>query len=302
MQYDVVIAGAGPAGLSAALNLGRARKRVLLCDAAPSARRNAAAEHIQGFVTRDGTPPSEFRRIAREQLAPYKSVEIRDEPITAIRGERGNFELTLAAGTVAARRVMLCTGMIDELPDIEGFRPLWGHSIVQCPYCHGWEAQDRRFGYLADNPDMLAFGLLLRGWTNDVVVFTGGRFEVPTGANFGDAGVRIEQRRIARLIGEGQRLLAVEFEDGEAIERDVLFAHLPQRQVELVGSLGLTLDAFGHVVVDAHGETSHPGIYAAGDLTTRGQSAVLAASAGAFAGGMLNHGLTIELATSGSLA
>src|SRR5687768_10156835 len=149
MTYDVLIVGGGPAGLSAALTLGRGRKHVLLCDAGPP--RNAAAEHMQNFVSRDGTPPPEFRRIAREQLEAYPNVEVRDVRIEELRGKRGNFNARLASGDVQARRVLLCAGMIDELPDLEGFRALWGTSVFQCPYCHGWEHRDRRFGVLASS-------------------------------------------------------------------------------------------------------------------------------------------------------
>ena len=303
MRYDVVIVGGGPAGLSAALNLGRARKRVLLCDA--GARRNAAARHVHGLLTRDGTPPAELRRIGREQLVAYPSVEARDEGIEGIGGERGAFEVRLASGSVEARRILLCTGMIDEVPQIEGARALWGRSIVQCPYCHAWEVQDQRFGYLATSAEMLAFPLLLRGWTRDVVLLTAGRLELPdeVRARLAAAGVRIEERAVVRLVAEGERLARIEFTEGDPLPCDVLFAHPHQYQVELVRSLGLELDATGYVRVDpARGETSVPGIYAAGDLVTPRQSAVLAAASGAIAAAMLNHELTLELATSGWLA
>lgn len=302
MAFDVVIVGGGPAGLSAALNLGRARRRVLLCDDGP--RRNAAAVHIHGFVTRDGTPPAEFRRIGRQELEPYTSVEARDVHVEAIRGERGAFEVHLEGGNVVtARRVLLCTGMVDELPDIDGFRALWGKSIFICPYCHGWEVQDRAFGVLAPSAQLLEFALLLRAWTSDVVVLTDGRFAVPAEAQarLARAGVRVEERRITRLSESEGHLEQVDFDGGSPLRLDVLFAKPPQRQVAVVRSLGLSLDEAGYVLVDEHRQTSISGIYAGGDLVTPMQSATLAAASGVHAAGMLNHELTAELATSGAL-
>ena len=293
MSFDLVIAGGGPAGLSAALNLGRSRKRVLLCDSGP--RRNAAAEQVHGFVTQDGTPPADFRRIARRQLEPYRSVEARDAQVEEIRGERGAFQVRLPAGTVEARRILLCTGMIDELPDIDGYRELWGRSIFQCPYCHGWEVQDRKFGFLAPGPDLLDFALFLRNWTGDVVALTDGRYAVPPEARrrLEAGGVRVEERRIARLSASGGHLDRAEFADGEPLSLEVLFARPPQRQVAIVESLGLALDGGGYVQVDENRETSVPGIYAAGDLVTPVQSATLAAASGALAAARLNHELTV---------
>lgn len=300
-SYDVVIIGGGPAGLSAALNLGRARRRVLLCDAGP--RRNAAAEQIHGFVTRDGTPPADFRRIGRQQLEPYASVEVRDVGVEEIRGERGAFEVRLATGSVEARRILLCTGMTDEMPEIDGFRALWGRSIFQCPYCHGWEAQDRKFGFLAPGVELLDFALLLRGWTGDVTVLTDDRYAVPEEVRMRleSGGVRVEERRIARLSAHEGHLERVEFADGSPLPLEVLFARPPQRQVAIVQSLGLALDGGGYVQVDEGRQTSVPGIYAAGDLTAPVQAAVLAAASGMQAAARINHELTAELATSGRL-
>ena len=305
MLYDVIIVGGGPAGLSAALALGRARKRVLLCDAGP--RRNAAAEHVHNFVTRDGTTPDEFRRIGRQQLAAYPNVEVRDAQVDGVEGSSGAFRVAVGADTVEARRVLLCTGMIDELPPIEGFRDLWGHAVFQCPYCHGWEAQDRPWGYLAraaDSAHLVPFALLLRGWTRDLVVFTGGAFELPDEAalRLRSAGVRLETAAVARLVAEGQRLEAVELADGARVRCEALFAHPPQRQVGLVGALGLALEGDGSVRVDPMTrQTSVAGVYASGDLTTRMQGAILAAAAGTHAAAAINAELTMELATSGAL-
>lgn len=302
MLYDALIVGAGPAGLSAALALGRARKRVLLCDAGP--RRNAAAEHVHGFVTRDGVTPADFRSTGRQQLERYRTVEVRDAAVEEIGGERGAFEVRLTARHEQARRVLLCTGMIDELPGLHGFRALWGRSIFQCPYCHGWEAQDRRFAYLADKVEMLDFALLLRGWSGDVVALTDGRLDVPTAVRerLQSAAVPIDERRITRLASKDGQLEHVEFVEGAPLRRDVLFAHPPQRQVDVVRSLALAVDSEGLVKVDEMSrETSTPGIYAAGDLTTRNQGAVLAAASGFLAAARLNHALTADLATSGGL-
>jgi thioredoxin reductase len=304
-MYDVIIVGGGPAGLSAALALGRARKRVLVCDSGP--RRNAAAERIHNFVTRDGTPPNEFRRVGREQLAQYPNVEAREERVTSISGARGAFSVALAAEVVSARRLLLCTGMVDEMLPLEGFRELWGQSIFQCPYCHGWEAQDRRWGFLAlpaTASHLLPFALQARGWSSDLVVFTAGAVEVPPEARAAleVAGVRLETAPLARFIATPGGLEAVELADGSRVPCEVLFAHPPQRQVELIGALGIELDDDGFVRVDAmKRETSVPGIYAAGDLATRMQAAIVAAASGMHAAAMINLELTMELAASGAL-
>jgi thioredoxin reductase len=227
--------------------------------------------------------------------------------VREITGERGAFKVRLDDGEVNARRILLCTGMIDEPPAIEGMRELWGTSIFQCPYCHGWEVRDQRFAYLATNAEAMTFmfAVSLRGWTSDVVMLTGGAFEIPPAAraNLIGGGVRIEERPIARLIARDGRLARIELTDGDSLERDALFIHPAQRQVDVVRALGVALDAKGYVQVDEMTrETSVPGVYAGGDLTTSAQSAILAAAAGMRAAAMVNHVLTLEMASSGELA
>lgn len=302
MPYDVVIVGGGPAGLSAALALGRARRRVLLCDSGP--RRNASAQHIHNFVTQDGVTPNDFRRIGRAQLEHYSGVEVRELNVAEVGGKSGAFDLRLTTGLVQARRVLLCTGMIDQMLEIDGFSELWGKSIFQCPYCHGWEVQNRRFGLLASNLEMLDFAILLRGWTSHVIALTDGRFDVPpeVATRLRRAGVGIEEGRVARLAIRSQRLDHVELEGRPPLPLDVLFARPTQQQVPIVQAMGLTLNAMGFVHVhEMSRETSTPGIYAGGDLVTPAQGAIIAAASGAHAAGMLNHGLIPELALSGLL-
>ena len=298
MPYDVVIIGGGPSGLSAALALGRARKRVLLLDAGP--RRNAAAKHIHNFVSRDGTPPDEFRRVAREQLATYPGVELRDAHVESVSGDRGAFRVAAAGETVEARRILLATGMVDEMLPIDGFRELWGEAIFQCPYCHGWEEKDRAWGYLAlptNAAHFLPFALQLRGWTRDLTVFTNDAFEIPSEmeAKLVAASVRIERSSTSRPVRSDQGLEGVELAGGGRVGCEVLFAHPPQRQVDLVQTLGLELDDDGLVVVDPMTrQTSIPGIFASGDLTTRMQAALAAAATGLQAAAMMNVELTVE--------
>lgn len=298
MIFDVVIVGGGPSGLAAALTLGRARRTVLLCDA--GARRNAAAEHIHNFVTRDGTPPDEFRRAARTQLERYPNVLVRDARVDAISGERGAFHTSIAGAPVEARRVLLCTGMIDEPLPIEGAELAWGRSIFQCPYCHGWEAKDGAWGVLVTTPEaphVPMFVQQLFAWTDRVTVFTQRDRPLPDAlaSRFEAIGARVERSPVQRVIVDsehGTRIREIALEDGSSAPCDALFAHPPQRQTSLVASLDLALDADGYVQADPmRRETSRPGIYASGDLSTRMQGAIFAAASGAQAGAMITFDL-----------
>ena len=297
LTADVVVVGGGPGGLAAALALGRATKRVVLCDA--GAPRNSAAEHMHGFVTRDGIAPVEFRRIAREQLRPYAVIS-KEVGVTSIEQVRaGGFEVTHSDGSsVSCRRVLLALGMIDELPELPGLRELWGRSAFSCPYCHGWEARGGRWGILAADTSLLEYAIFLTGWTNDVVAFTNGPVDIPAElrARLAQAGVAIEPREVRRMIaGPDQRLTAVETTDGSLVPCEGMVVRPPQRQTALVRGLGLALDAKGFVQTDENGQTSVRGIYAAGDLTTHMQAAIFAAAAGTRAAYLLNHAMNMEV-------
>ncbi|MCR9140982.1 MAG: NAD(P)/FAD-dependent oxidoreductase [bacterium] len=315
-SYEVAVIGGGPAGLSAALVLGRTRRRTVVLNY--GAPRNAPARNVHGFLTRDGTPPAEMRAIAREQISSYDSVSFHDARITAIEsaGESG-FLIRTPDGTLHARIVLLATGVIDRLPDLPGLAPLWesGASIFLCPFCHGWEVRDRPWALLAENPADVEWSLLLKSWSDDLIVFTNGAFEVPDDlqAKIGRAKILLEERPLRKLIasdtssdtdidaGQDSRkdnadttLQAIELADGEQILREVLFVRTSQRQTDLVQSLELSLTDIGFVAVDAAMQTNLPGVYAAGDLTTPMQQALSAASDGARAAAMIHHRLSLE--------
>lgn len=295
-MYDVVIIGGGPSGLSATLALGRARKRVLLCDAGP--RRNAAAVHVQNFVTRDGTPPEEFRRIARAQLAAYANVALRDTGVVAIAGERNAFTVRLDDGSeVRARRILLATGMVDEMLPIEGFRALWGRSIFQCPYCHGWEIQDRPWGFLvspAHAAHAAGFAMMARGFTTrGLTVF--GDLPADVRAQLRAADIAVEDSPVRGLVARDGQLAAIELASGRTVACEALFVQPPQRQVAFVAALGLAVEESYLKIDPVTRETSRPGIYASGDLTTRMQSAIIAAASGMQTAAMLNLELSADL-------
>ena len=258
---------------------------------------------MHNFVSRDGVTPDEFRRVAREQLSQYPNVVVKDVRVGGVTGAKGEFDVAVGADTVKARRVLLCTGMIDEQLPIDGFRDLWGHAVVQCPYCHGWESKGRPWGYLVRSEHaahLQMFALQLRSWTDEVCVFTNGEFEVPPAvqSQLVAAGLRLETARITRLVAREHHLEAVELSDGRRVECELLFAHPPQHQVEMVRTLAVTLDAEGFVQVDPMSrQTSVPGVFAAGDLTTRLQAAIAAASSGMQAAAMINFELAMELAS-----
>ena len=229
-RFDVVVVGGGPAGLSAALVLGRACRKVLVCDT--DRGRNAPAAGVHGFLSQDGTPPAELRRIGRDQLKPY-DVEFRIGKATDARKAGGGFEVTLdGSEVVACRKLILATGMVDVLPEIPGLLELWGRSAIHCPYCHGWEYRGRRWGFLVPPEAAIEVATLVLGWTKRLALFTNGPSKVfPEHRPWLERhGVEVVEGRIDRLEGDGGRLSAVHLDGGRRLERDVLLVRTRLRQ------------------------------------------------------------------------
>ncbi len=296
-DVDVVIVGGGAAGLSAALLLGRSVRRVLVCDG--GAPRNAPAVHSHSFFTRDGESPLEMLRIGREQLAIYEGVRIVHDSVVDIKAEGNGFTAVLGNGdSYHAGRVLLATGVADELPPIEGIRELWGKSVMHCPYCHGWEIRGEPIAVCADGDQALESVILLRAWSQDVVLCTNGSTNISAGDRdrLAAGGIPVYEEPILRLEGTDGTLERITFVGGESILRHALFLRPMQRQrSDLATRLGCEFTDDGKVKVDpVTSLTSVPRIYAVGDMATMMQQVVVAAAMGAQAAMMMNNEIIRE--------
>lgn len=291
-MYDVIIIGGGPAGLSGALVLGRCDRRVLLLDSGQY--RNSSSRAMHGFLSRDGTSPMELLRIAREQLAPYPVERVEARVVRAARAPEG-FSVTLMDGTeVAARKLLLATGVSDVLPELEGLAALWGKSVFVCPYCDAWELRGQTLGVHGAGGAELA--LSLRTWSDDVVLFTDGG-EPPSAdeaRRLAAAGVRVVEDRVLRLVGRDGILERVELEGGRDEPRRALFLKLSQQpRSDLAEQLGLPI-AGARTDTGARESTRVPGLYVAGDASRDLMFAIIAAAEGATAAFAINCELQEE--------
>jgi thioredoxin reductase len=291
-MYDVVIIGGGPAGLSAALILGRCRRRVLVCD--DGHPRNARAQAVHGYLTRDGLPPLELLRIAREQLQPY-GIELMSGAATDIGQSAEGFEVIIGAGDrVTSRAVLIATGVRDHLPDIPGLDECFGISVHHCPYCDGWEMRDRRIAALGERTSPAGLALSLRTWSDHVVACTNGRGRIGrTHRRQLEAhGIDVREARIARLDHRNGQLRQIVFVDGSAMDCDAIFFTAAQsQQCELARRVGCEFTRAGTVKTDHLGKTCVEGIYVVGDASRDVQFAIVAAAEGAKAGVAINHAL-----------
>jgi thioredoxin reductase len=294
-KFDVIIIGGGTAGLSAALTLGRSRKRTLVCGS--GAPRNAPSHQAYNFFTRDGIDPIELLSIGREQLAPYNSVRFQPEAVIDACKKDNGFEVTLESGTqVGARRLLLATGVIDELPVIAGLQELWGISALHCPYCHGWEVQDQAIALYGSGQVGFDLCVLIKGWSNDLVLCTDGPADLTDEqrALLDRHNIPVREEKIDRFEGKDGHLHTIVFVDGSVLARTAMYLRAPQRQrSELPKLLGCAIEN-GFVKVDDLGQTSIPGVNAAGDMITPMQSLPFATFSGMGAGVVLNHGLLAE--------
>ena len=293
---DVLIIGGGPAGLSAALMLGRCRRRVLVCDSGHP--RNEASHAMHGFISRDGMPPAEFLRIARDELNTYETVAVRTVTATHAECQDGAFVTTLETGEqLRSRKLLIATGVRDNVPDLEGIQELYGRSVFHCPYCDGWEVRDQPLAIYGRGERGNGLALELTAWSRDLVLCTDGppELEAESIDRLRRNGIEVREDRIARLEGSEGLLQRIVFTSGEAIERRALFFTTGQSQhSELANRLGCSINEKGTVMTGKYETTHLRGLFVAGDASRAVQWVVVAAAEGAEAAFAINTDLIKE--------
>ncbi len=295
MIWHCVIVGGGPAGLSAAVMLGRCRRRVLLCDAGE--QRNLRSHAMHGYLTRDGVAPAEFLRLARAELGQFGTIECRELEIVEATREEGGFSVRASDGTqFRTRKLLLATGVIDELPALEGLDALYGTSVHHCPYCDAWEWRDRPLAAYGEGEAACGLALSLTFWSSDVLLSTGGA-DLPDGAaaRLAAAGVKLREEPILRLEGKGGRLERIVFASGQPVARSALFVVAGQRQRSpLAERFGCRFTDRGTVDTGTCEVTNVPGLFVAGDASKEAQFVAVAAAEGTEAAMAIHKALMRE--------
>jgi thioredoxin reductase/SAM-dependent methyltransferase len=302
-SYDVVVVGGGAAGLSGALALGRARRSVLVLDAGNP--RNAPAKAVHNYLTSEGVAPGELVAAGRAEVSSY-GVRVRTATVTAVRQSGSGFQVDLADGdSVRARRLLVATGLRDELPEVPGVAERWGRDVLHCPYCHGWEVRDQAIGILGTGPMAVHSAQLFRQWSPDVILFrhTAPELSEKETEELAVRGVIVVDGEVAELEVADDRLTGVRMRSGEVIAREaVVVTPAFRANTALLAPAGLAPADFtmaGHVIgshlpADATGATSVPGIWVAGNITDPGAQVINSAAAGLKAGAAINNDLIKE--------
>jgi thioredoxin reductase len=301
-NYDVVVVGGGAAGLSGTVALARSRRSVLVVDAGDP--RNAPADHVHNFLTRDGTPPAELYAAGRAEVTRYGG-RVETGRVTALDKDGDLFRVQIGSRTVTARRLLVATGLRDELPDVPGLAARWGIDVLHCPYCHGWEVRGKRIGVLATGPTAVHQALLFRQLSPHVTLIqhTGPAPDAEQNDQLKARGITVTEGPVAEVEADASGLTGVRLADGRRVELDaVVVAPGMQARAELLAPLGLKpaeLKIGEHTVgtyieADPTGATAVPGVWVAGNLANVQAQVITSAAAGLTAGAAINLDLVLE--------
>ncbi|MDT0122710.1 NAD(P)/FAD-dependent oxidoreductase [Paenibacillus sp. RRE4] len=294
--FDVVIVGGGPAGLNASLVLGRARKHVLVID--DQKPRNWVTRETHGFLTRDGVSPREFRRIAKEEIATYPSVQFASDTVMEISGQDGEFIVKTAEGKqYIAKKVLFAVGKRDLPLDITGLSDVYGKSAFVCPYCDGWELRNRELVIITSANHALHMAKLISGWTSRFTLCIQGdnRLEAEEKQELSRHGVKVYEALVQSIRSEEGMVSSVELSDETIIPcTGIFFQPKLQAGSDLPKVIGCEVTETGTIVVDAQGKTSVPGVFSAGDAASELYQAITAASLGALTAVSINSELNLE--------
>ncbi|MEM8563631.1 MAG: NAD(P)/FAD-dependent oxidoreductase [Pseudomonadota bacterium] len=270
MHYDAIVIGGGPAGLSAALTLARALVPTLLIDS-PNAPRNAESSSAGGVPGRDGLTPNDLRESIRKDIAPYGYTDFLDAQVRSIEADSDDYVVVTDEHRIQGSRVLLASGMLDCLPDIDGLASRWGHSVLHCPFCEGFPYRNKRWTVYAYRPEVLASAEIYRNWTDRLTLVIPSDIELTSERESAltALGIDLHRAEVTALAGEGSTLSLITLSDGTELVSDAMLIWPRQQVTALIQQLKLKSDENGYVEVDAQFRSSLPGIYAAGDLVYR---------------------------------
>ncbi|MEC3877618.1 NAD(P)/FAD-dependent oxidoreductase [Chryseobacterium salviniae] len=294
-NFDVIIIGGSYAGLSAGMALGRSLRNILIIDSGKPCNRQTP--HSHNFLTQDGRTPKEISEIAKDQVLKYETVNFFDGIVTRTSKKSGGFEVETENGEkFSAKKLILASGVKDQIPDIEGFSECWGISVIHCPYCHGYEVKGKKTGILSNGDLAFEFSKLVFNLSKDLTLFTNGECTLnkEQTEKFNQNKINIVEGEIQKIVHENGNIRKVVLKDGREIEVEALYAKIPFEQNINTEDLQLELTEHGFIKTDHFHTTSTEGVFACGDNTTMMRSVANAVAQGNFTGAIVNRELSDE--------